>query len=38
MIHWAWLIPTVFVSFALGMLTMAMMVFAKARDKVARRE
>lgn len=33
MISWAWLIPTVFLSFALGMLTMAMMADAKARDK-----
>ena len=34
MIHWAWLIPTVFVSFALGMLAMALCVAAgRAGDK-----
>lgn len=37
-IHFGWLIPTIFLSFALGMLLMAMMVAAKAGDKRADRE
>lgn len=37
-VHWAWLIPTFFLSVWLGMLLMAMMVDAKARDKRAGRE
>jgi len=31
MIHWAWLIPTIFVSFALGMLAIGLCV-AAGRD------
>ena len=31
MIHWAWLIPTIFLSAALGMLVMALCVVA-SRD------
>jgi len=35
MIHWAWILPTVFVGFWLGYLTAAMMSCASDADDIA---